>query len=131
LKPGQRVAAELDGLDDAGIVSLRPYVDSLARLNSAGEGFAATATVEVRLSSATVTVRIDTSGTVDVEAERKRIAKDLAAAEKELAQTAAKLGNDQFLSKAPEAVRAKITERNKVATDEVARLKAKLEGLGG
>ena len=69
------MAAELDGLDDAGIVSPRPYVDSLARLNSAGEGFAATATVEVRLSSATVTVRIDTSGTVDVEAERKRIAR--------------------------------------------------------
>ena len=131
LKPGQRVAAELDGLDAAGIDALRPYVDSLARLNRADDTFAATATVEVRLSAATVTVRIDTSGTVDVEAERKRIAKDLAAAEKELAQTAAKLGNEQFLSKAPEAVRAKITERNKVATDEVARLTAKLEGLGG
>lgn len=131
LKPGQRVAAELDGLDAAGIVSLRPYVDSLARLTPADEGFSATATVEVRLSAATVTVRIDTSGTVDVEAERKRIAKDLVAAEKELAQTAAKLGNEQFLSKAPEAVRAKIAERNTVATDEVARLKAKLEGFGG
>ncbi|GAB07443.1 valine--tRNA ligase [Gordonia amarae] len=131
LKPGQRVAAELDGLDAAGITALRPYVDSLARLNPADDIFAATATVEVRLSAATVTVRIDTSGTVDVEAERKRIAKDLAAAEKELAQTAAKLGNEQFLSKAPEAVRAKIAERNKVATDEVARLKTKLEGLGG
>ena len=131
LKPGQRVAATVDGLDAAGLAELRPQLDSLARLEGAGDGFAATATVEVRLSTGTATVAIDTSGTVDVEAERKRAAKDLAAAEKELAGTSAKLGNEQFLSKAPDAVVGKIKARRDLAEAEVARLKAKLEGLAG
>ena len=131
LRPGQRVAAEIDGLDAAGLSDVRPYLDSLARLDGAGDDFSATATVDVRLSSATVTVRIDTSGTVDIEAERKRAAKDLAAAEKELAQTTAKLGNEQFLAKAPDNVVAKIRERQQVATEEVERLGAKLASLGG
>ena len=131
LRPGQRVAAEIDGLDTAGLSDVRPYLDSLARLDGAGDDFSATATVDVRLSGATVTVRIDTSGTVDIEAERKRAAKDLAAAEKELAQTTAKLGNEQFLAKAPDNVVAKIRERQQVATEEVERLGAKLASLGG
>ena len=131
LRPGQRVAAEIDGLDVAGLGDTRPYLDSLARLDPAGDGFAATATIDVRLSSATVTVRIDTSGTVDIDAERKRAAKDLAAAEKELAQTTGKLGNEQFLAKAPDNVVAKIRQRQQVATEEVERLTAKLASLGG
>ncbi|MFT4042147.1 MAG: valine--tRNA ligase [Gordonia sp. (in: high G+C Gram-positive bacteria)] len=130
LRPGQRVAAEFDGLDAAALTASRAYLESLARLDPAGDDFAATATIDVRLSSATVTVRIDTSGTIDVEAERKRAAKDLAAAEKELAQTAAKLGNEQFLAKAPDHVVAKIRERQQVAAEEVERLGAKLASLG-
>lgn len=129
LRPGQRVAAELDGIDAAGLSGARGYLDALARLDPAGDGFTATATIDVRLSAATVTVRIDTSGTVDVAAERKRIEKDLAAAEKELAQTTAKLGNDQFLAKAPENVVTKIRDRQRVATEEVDRLGAKLRSL--
>ncbi|MGB6245229.1 MULTISPECIES: valine--tRNA ligase [Gordonia] len=130
LKPGQRVAATVDGLEAAGLAPLRSQLDSLARLESADEGFAATATVEVRLSTGTATVAIDTSGTVDVAAERKRAAKDLAAAEKELAGTTAKLGNEQFLSKAPDAVVAKIKARRELAEAEVERLTAKLAELG-
>ncbi|MGV9481676.1 valine--tRNA ligase, partial [Gordonia aichiensis] len=55
LRPGQRVAAEIDGLDVAGLAETRPYLDSLARLDPAGDDFGATATIDVRLSSATVT----------------------------------------------------------------------------
>ncbi|GAC69041.1 valine--tRNA ligase [Gordonia soli] len=131
LRPGQRVAADLDGLDAAGLTESRPHLDALARLDPTGDDFTVTATIDVRLSSATVTVRIDTSGTVDVEAERKRVGKDLAAAEKELAQTSAKLGNDQFLSKAPDQVVAKIRARRELAAEEVERLGAKLAALGG
>lgn len=131
LKPGQRVAAEIDGLDVAGLAPSRAYLDSLARLEPAGDDFSATATIDVRLSATTVTVRIDTSGTVDVAAERKRLTKDLAAAEKELAGTTAKLGNEQFLSKAPDHVVAKIRDRQQVATEEVERLGAALDALSG
>ena len=42
----------------------------------------------MRLSRGTVVVELDTSGTVDVAAERRRLEKDLAAAQKELAGTA-------------------------------------------
>ena len=61
--------------------------------------------VEVRLSRGTVAVELDTSGTVDVAAERRRVEKDLAAAEKELKGTTAKLDNEAFL--------AKLTRRNR------------------
>ncbi|MFZ2511100.1 MAG: valine--tRNA ligase [Gordonia sp. (in: high G+C Gram-positive bacteria)] len=128
LNPGQRVAAQVSGLT-AELDDVRPYLTALAKLTDASEDFTATATVEVRLSACMPTVAIDTSGQVDVEAERKRTAKDLAAAEKELAGTTAKLGNEQFLAKAPDAVVAKITARRELAIAEVDRLRAKLEEL--
>ncbi|MEP9413515.1 valine--tRNA ligase [Gordonia sp. VNQ95] len=131
LKPGQKVPVRFDHLAESGLEPLTPAIASLARLEDPSEAFTATATLEVRLSAATVGVQIDTSGTVDVAAERKRITKDLAAAEKELAQTTAKLGNEQFLSKAPEPVVAKIKARQGIATEEVERLTAKLASLGG
>ena len=90
-----------------------------------------TASIEVRLSGSTVHVDLDTSGTVDVEAEKRRVAKDLAVAEKEMATTTAKLGNEQFLAKAPDAVVEKIRARQDLARDEIARLGAKLAALGG
>jgi len=67
--------------------------------------------------------------TVDVDAERKRLEKDLAAAQKELAQTAGKLGNEAFLAKAPEAVVDKIKARQQLAAEEVERITARLGGL--
>jgi valyl-tRNA synthetase len=131
LKPSQRVAAELVGLDDADLSAQRDYIDSLARLNAADADFAATATIEVRLRDTTVTVQIDTSGTIDVAAERRRLEKELAAAEKELATTTAKLANEQFMAKAPDPVKAKIQTRAQVAKEEIVRIKAKLDELGG
>ncbi|WP_168704249.1 valine--tRNA ligase [Gordonia paraffinivorans] len=131
LRPGQRVAAQFEGLGESGLEPLLPFVQSLARLDAAGPDFGATATIEVRLSVGTVTVAIDTSGTVDVEAERKRLTKDLTAAEKELATTSGKLGNEQFLAKAPDHVVDKIRERQRIAAEEVERLKAKLASLAG
>lgn len=74
---------------------------SLAWLTTAGPEFRPSASVEVRLSGGTVVVELDTSGTIDVAAERRRLEKDLAAAHKELASTTAKLANEDFLGKAP------------------------------
>ena len=64
-----------------------------------------------------------------IAAERKRLEKDLAKAQKELDQTGKKLGNEAFLSKAPEAVVEKIRTRQQVAQEEVERITARLEGL--
>ena len=105
-----------------------PAVDALAWLTEPADGFTPSASVEVRLSRGTVVVELDTSGTVDVAAERRRLEKDLAAAQKELAQTAAKLGNEAFLAKAPEDVVDKIRGRQQLAGEEVERITGRLAG---
>ena len=47
-----------------------------------------------------------------------------------MTQTAAKLGNGEFLAKAPDAVVEKIRARQQVAREEVERITARLAGLG-
>jgi len=64
-----------------------------------------------------------------VAAERKRLAKDLAAAEKERQQAEAKLGNEAFLAKAPDNVVDKIRGRLAKADEDIKRIQAQLEGL--
>ncbi|WP_280202552.1 valine--tRNA ligase [Nocardia cyriacigeorgica] len=127
----QKVAAKLIGVAAVGLTELERSITDLARLTAPGDDFAATASVEVRLSGATVTVELDTSGAVDLDAERRRLEKDLAAAQKELAGTTAKLGNEAFLAKAPEQVVDKIRTRRDVAAAEVERIGARLAELSG
>ena len=74
------------------------WLTEVAAGTEAFEKFTPSASVEVRLSNGIVVVEIDTSSTVDVAAERKRLEKDLAAAQKELSQTASKLNNEAFLA---------------------------------
>jgi valyl-tRNA synthetase len=129
LKDRQRIPARVSGIpaDDTEI-DLGP-VFALAWLTESDAEFSPTASVEVRLSPATVTIELDTSGTVDVAAERRRLEKDLAAAQKELAQTTDKLGNEAFVAKAPEAVVDKIKARRQLASEEVERISGRLAGL--
>jgi valyl-tRNA synthetase len=126
LRPAQRVATRLAGLAEAGIADHEPLVRALARLDAPAGGFAATATLTV---TGGVTVALDTRGTIDVAAERARLAKDLAAAEKEAAQCRAKLGNQGFVAKAPDQVVAKTKERLAAAEAELARIAAALDAL--
>jgi valyl-tRNA synthetase len=127
LRPGQRVAASLEGLVAAGIAAHEPLIRSLARLDVASADFTATGTVAV---AGGVSVALDTRGSIDVAAERARLAKDRAAAEKEIAQAQSKLGNEAFLAKAPEPVVAKIRERLAAAEADLTRIDTALAGLG-
>jgi valyl-tRNA synthetase len=129
LNDRQRVPARLSDVEKADLVAQIPAVSSLAWLTAAADGFDPSAAVEVRLSQGTVVVELDTSGTVDVGAERRRLEKDLAAAEKELAGTTGKLGNDAFLAKAPADVVDKIRGRQQLASEEVDRITARLASL--
>ncbi|SHF44389.1 valine--tRNA ligase [Streptoalloteichus hindustanus] len=129
LKPGQRVAARLVGLAEAEQGGHEAAVRSLARLDAPADGFTASASLEVGLPGGTVVVELDLSGAVDVVAERKRLAKDLAAAEKELAGCEAKLGNPKFTDKAPADVVAKIRDRRDAAAADIDRLRARLAAL--
>ena len=125
----QKVPARLGGVDEAGLAGQVAAVTALAWLTDAGADFNATAQVEVRLSAGTVAVELDTSSTVDVAAERRRLEKDLAAAQKEMTATAAKLGNEAFLAKAPADVVDKIRDRQKLAHEESDRITARLAAL--
>jgi valyl-tRNA synthetase len=125
----QKVPARLSDIEKADLDAQVPAVSSLAWLTAAEDGFSPSAAVEVRLSRGTVVVELDTSGTVDVAAERRRLEKDLAAAEKELAGTTGKLGNEAFLAKAPAEVVEKIRARQKLAAEEVDRITARLASL--
>jgi valyl-tRNA synthetase len=125
----QKVPARLDGIEQAGLGGQVASVTALAWLTEPAAEFNATAQLEVRLSTGTVAVELDTSGTVDVAAERRRLEKDLAAAQKDLVATAAKLGNEAFLAKAPGDVVDKIRERQKLAQEETDRITARLAAL--
>ncbi|MBO0656993.1 valine--tRNA ligase [Streptomyces triculaminicus] len=124
LQPGQRVPATLD-LSGTSLAAHEGAIRQLLRLQPAEDGFQATATLPI----AGATVALDLSGTIDVEAERKRLAKALAAAEKDKAQSTAKLGNEAFLAKAAEAAVEKIRKRLETAEADIERITAQLEGL--
>lgn len=126
LRPTQRVAARLDGLAAAGIAGHEPLIRSLVRLDPAGDDFQASATLAM---PGEVSVALDTRGSIDVAAERARLTKDRAAAEKEAGQARAKLNNPAFVGKAPEHVVAKIRERLAVAEADLVRIDAALEAL--
>ncbi|MFV2117862.1 valine--tRNA ligase [Streptomyces sp. Act-28] len=124
LQPGQKVPARLD-LAGTTLAPHEAAIRQLLRLQPEGEGFSATASLPV----AGATVALDLSGTIDVAAERKRLAKDLAAAEKEKAQAEGKLGNEAFLAKAPDNVVDKIKGRLAKADEDIARIQAQLDKL--
>ncbi|MEU9241209.1 valine--tRNA ligase [Streptomyces sp. NPDC048385] len=124
LQPGQKVPARLD-LSGTRLAAHEAAIRQLLRLQPEGDGFSATATLPV----AGATVALDLSGTIDVAAERKRLAKDLASAEKEKAQAEAKLGNEAFLAKAPDNVVEKIRTRLAKAEGDIVRLQNQIDNL--
>jgi valyl-tRNA synthetase len=129
LAPKKRVRTELAGAYDAGLLAHEAAVRNLVWLDEPGEEFTATGTLEVALPTGTVTVRLDTSGAIDVAAERNRLTKDLGVARKELADCDKKLGNPNFVAKAPAEVVDKITARKQTALADIERITAQLAAL--
>jgi valyl-tRNA synthetase len=125
----RRVQAKLVGLDATGLGGHGAEIASLVRLDAAGDGFAPTATLEVALSTSTVHVEIDTTGAIDVAAERTRLDRDLAAARKELEQAEKKLGNPKFVEKAPADVVDGIRARHATAAADIERITTRLAAL--
>ncbi len=75
------------------------------------------------------TVSMPLAGIIDMDAERARLAKERDKAAKEIARIEGKLGNEQFMAKAPEEVIAEQRERLAEATQLTERLAAALARL--
>ncbi len=125
LRPGQRVPARLAGIESTPLAAHEDSIRALLRLVPPAGGFAVSAALAVE----GVAVEIDLAGTVDVDAERKRLEKDLAAARREAEQASAKLGNAAFTDKAPADVVAKTRERLALAERDITRLESRLAAL--
>ncbi|MEO9137532.1 MAG: valine--tRNA ligase [Jatrophihabitans sp.] len=122
LKPSQRVPATVSGANPA----VEPAIRAMLRLQDPADGFTTTASITTARG---VTLEFDLSGTIDVPAERARLAKDRTTAEKERDATESKLGNEAFTGKAPDAVVAKVRTRLAAAEAEMARIDAALAAL--
>jgi len=125
LRPGQRVAARLAGIEATPLAGHEEQIRALLRLGPAMDGFAASAS----LTAEDIVVELDLAGAVDVAAERRRLEKDLAAARSEAEQAARKLDNAEFTAKAPAEVVAKTRQRLEAARADITRLEHRLAAL--
>jgi len=126
LRPGQPVPAALTGIGGTPLAGHEDAIRALLRLTPAGDGFTPTASLDAE----GVTVELDTAAGIDVAAEQRRLAKDLAAARKDAEQAQRKLGNDGFLAKAPAEVVELTRRRLAAAGADVARISGRLAELG-
>ena len=84
----------------------------------------------VSVVTADATIYLPLAQLVDFEAEKKRLGKELAEAEKKLGFIENKLNNPGFLAKAPEAVIAQQKEDGAKLQEKIALLKSSIEKLG-
>ena len=86
-------------------------------------------TPSAKLEIGAIRAEFDLTGSIDVAAERARLTKDLATAEKDRATATAKLGNEGFMAKAPENVVAEIRERLMKCDQDIERINTQLASL--
>ena len=132
IAPGARLDAYLPepSPETRGIIERNPQaIDRLARLNRIRfEGAPAGAAMQVGAGDANIIVPLE--GVIDIAAEKSRLEKALAAAEKEAKSLEGRLGNSSFVEKAkPEAVEKARADHAMHAT-EAERLRAALARLG-
>jgi valyl-tRNA synthetase len=125
LRPAQRVAARLAGIEATPLAAHEDQIRSLLRLDIPAATFTPTAS----LPAEAITVELDLIGAIDIAAERRRLEKDLSAARTEADQATRKLANQDFTAKAPQAVIAKTRQRLEAAESDIARLSQRLQDL--
>jgi valyl-tRNA synthetase len=102
--------------------SHREIISWLARIDSIelGQAPASNGAVQVVIDEATVVLPL--AGVIDVDQEKGRLKRELEKAEGEIAKVDKKLGNQQFLAKAP----AEVVEEQRGRRDEAVQLRDKL-----
>ncbi|MCR6643568.1 MAG: valine--tRNA ligase [Terricaulis sp.] len=123
--PAAKIPLLLIGADAATEARLERYqdlIDRMGRLDySTSAAEAPKGSVTFVLDGATVALPLE--GVVDLPAEAARLAKEIGKLESELAKMEAKLGNAQFLEKAPDEVVDELRERAADAIASIAKLK--------
>jgi valyl-tRNA synthetase len=127
LRPGQQVPAVLTGIGATPLARHEAQIRSLLRLVEPGEGFVPTGSVQAE----GVIVELDTAAGLDVDAERKRLTKDLATARADIEAAERKLASPSFVERAPAEIVAKNRDRLAAAQAEVLRLTDRLAALPG
>ena len=124
IKNSARIKADIKGLKGP-VAAYEDSIRFLVRLDEKGADFKASAKIEI----GEFAVSFDLSGAVDVNAERARLTKDLAAIEKDRETARVKLENENFMAKAPMDVVASIKERLEFCDGEIQRIKSLLDSL--
>jgi valyl-tRNA synthetase len=125
LRPSQPVPALLDGIERTALAAHERSIRALLRLTDPGAGFSPNATVQAE----GITVEFDTSSGIDIAAERRRLTKDLAAAQADAEVSQRKLASRSFIERAPADVVAKSRDRLAGAQAEIDRLRLRLAEL--
>jgi valyl-tRNA synthetase len=121
LKPSQKIPGRFTGNKD--VVAFESALRFLLKIENAE--FTPSATLDI----AGTTIELDLTGSIDLVAERARLEKDLATAQKDLKTAEVKLGNEGFMAKAPAEVVVEIRERLAKTTSEIERITAALAAL--
>jgi valyl-tRNA synthetase len=121
LKPSQKIPGRFTGNRD--VVAYESALRFLLKIENTE--FTPSATLDI----AGTTIELDLTGSIDVVAERARLEKDLATAEKDQKTAEVKLGNEGFMAKAPADVVVEIRERLAKTTSEIERITAALAAL--
>jgi len=125
IKTSARIVARFNGMTEAGLASYEDAIRFIVRCATEEEKANFTSKVDV----AGVTVEFDLSGAIDVKAERARLTKDLAAAEKDRNTAKVKIENEGFMAKAPMEVVQEIRQRLADTTADIDRITAALAAL--
>ncbi|WP_052314474.1 valine--tRNA ligase [Nocardia thailandica] len=125
VRSSQRVPAELHLA--AVLSEHEAAIRQLLRLDPPSAKFQPTATLSIGDSR----VSLDLSQAIDVEAEKRRLEKDLAGALKEIEAAEKKLNNENFLAKAPDEIVSGIRSRHQNAELDAERIRAQLSALLG
>ena len=123
IKTSARIAARFHGLEKSGLQDFDSAIRFICRLDS----MSGTPTAKVEMGN--ISVEFDLSGAIDVAAERARLTKDLASAQKDLATAKVKLENEGFMAKAPMEVVEEIRARHKEMSAEIERINSLLATL--
>ncbi len=123
IKTSAKVGANFIGLESAGLENYVAAVRQVCRIEPI------TGTASAKIEVGKVIIEFDLTGAIDVVAERARLTKDLAPAEKDRQTAKVKLDNEGFMAKAPMEVVQEIRARLAETTADIESITAQLAAL--